>query len=97
MTRKKKFLIIARVIFMFFVVLGVAIVVALSKMDMNVLKSNLLGVLRSSTGLPIEITGDVTSSSCRLVILPTILMAIKSEDITEVYNTITKIANEVVK
>ena len=45
----------------------------------------------------IEITGDVTSSSCRLVILPTILMAIKSEDITEVYNTITKIANEEVK
>ncbi len=45
----------------------------------------------------IEITGDVTSSSCRLVILPTILMAIKSEDITEVYNTVTKIANEEVK
>ncbi len=45
----------------------------------------------------IEITGDVTSSSCRVVILPTILMAIKSEDITEVYNTITKIANEEVK
>jgi len=45
----------------------------------------------------IEITGDVTSSSCKLVILPTILMAIKSEDITEVYNTVTKIANEEVK
>ena len=45
----------------------------------------------------IEITGDVTTSSCRVVILPTILMAIKSEDITEVYNTITRIANEEVK
>ena len=42
----------------------------------------------------IEVTGDVTSSSCRLVILPTILMAIKSEDITEVFNTINKIAQE---
>ena len=45
----------------------------------------------------IEITGDVTTSSCRVVILPTILMAIKSEDITEVYNTISRIANEEVK
>ena len=45
----------------------------------------------------IEITGDVTSASCRLVILPTILMAIKSEDITEVFNTINKIANEEAK
>ncbi len=45
----------------------------------------------------IEITGDVTTSSCRVVILPTILMAIKSEDITEVYNTIARIANEEVK
>ena len=46
----------------------------------------------------IEITGDVTTSSCRLVILPTILMAIKSEDITEVFNTINKInASEEVK
>jgi len=71
MTRKKKFLIIARVIFMFFVVLGVAIVVALSKMDMNVLKSNLLGVLRSSTGLPIEITGDV---SWKLSLRPRVTM-----------------------
>ena len=60
MTRKKKFFVIARVIFIFFMVLGVAIVIALSKMDMNVLRSNLLGVLRSSTGLPIEITGDVS-------------------------------------
>ena len=39
----------------------------------------------------IEITGDVTTSSCKLVILPTILMAIKTEDVTEVFNTINKI------
>ncbi len=45
----------------------------------------------------IEVTGDLTSSACRIVILPTILMAIKSEDITEVYNTIMKISQEEVK
>ncbi len=39
----------------------------------------------------IEVTGDLTTASCKIVILPTILMAIKSEDITEVYNTINKI------
>ena len=43
----------------------------------------------------IEVTGDLSSSSCRIVILPTILMAIKSEDITEVFNTINKMAMEV--
>ena len=46
----------------------------------------------------IEISGDLQTSSCRLVILPTILMAIRSEDITEVFNTINKInASEEVK
>ena len=45
----------------------------------------------------IEVTGDLTSSACRIVILPTILMEIKSEDITEVYNTIMKISQEEVK
>ncbi len=39
----------------------------------------------------IEVTGDLTTSTCKIVILPTILMAIKSEDITEVYNTVNKI------
>ena len=45
----------------------------------------------------IEVSGDLTSSACKLVILPTILMAIKSEDITEVYNTVVKISAEEVK
>ncbi len=71
MTRKKKFLVFARVVFMFFMVLGVAIVIALAKMDMNSLRSNLLGVLRSSTGLPIEITGDV---SWKLSLRPRVTM-----------------------
>ncbi len=42
----------------------------------------------------IEVTGDLTSSACKIVILPTILMAIKSEEITEVFNTINKINQE---
>ncbi|MCI5583389.1 MAG: DUF4194 domain-containing protein [Anaeroplasma sp.] len=45
----------------------------------------------------IEVTGDLTSSACRIVILPTILMAIKTEDISEVYNSIVKIVQEEVK
>ncbi len=42
----------------------------------------------------IEVTGDITTSTCRIVILPTILMAIKSEDVNEVYQTIMHIAQE---
>lgn len=42
----------------------------------------------------IEVTGDVTTSACRIVILPTILMAIQSEDINEVYRTIQHIVQE---
>ena len=55
-------------------------------------KTDLLSSLRTFRRYNlIEITGDITSSYCKIVILPTILMAIKSEDITEVYNTIMKI------
>ena len=42
----------------------------------------------------IEVTGDLSTSSCKVVILPTILMAIRSEDITTVFNTINKISQE---
>ncbi len=45
----------------------------------------------------IEITGDITTSTCRIVILPTILMAIQTEDVNEVYQTINRIAQEEVK
>ena len=61
----------ARAIFLFFAVLGVAIVAALSQMDMNVLRKNLLGVLRASTGLQIEILGDV---SWKLSLRPRVTM-----------------------
>lgn len=42
----------------------------------------------------IEVTGDITTSACRIVILPTILLAIKSENVNEVYNTIMRISQE---
>lgn len=55
-------------------------------------KTDLLSSLRTFRRYNlIEITGDIATSYCKVVILPTILMAIKSEDITEVYNTIMKI------
>ncbi|MBR4806266.1 MAG: AsmA family protein, partial [Alphaproteobacteria bacterium] len=60
MTRRTKFLIIARAIFLFFAVSVVAVVVALSKIDTNSLRENILGILRSSTGMPVEIAGDVS-------------------------------------
>ncbi len=42
----------------------------------------------------IETTGDLKTLSTKIVILPTILMAINSEDINEVYNTIIKIGHD---
>lgn len=71
MTKKKKFLVLARVVFIFFAVLIVAAVVALSKMDMNNLRGTLLGILQNSTGMPIEITGDV---SWKLSLRPQVTM-----------------------
>ena len=71
MTKKKKFFVFARVVFLFFAVLGVAVVVGLANMDMNVLRKNLLGVLRASTGLQIEILGDV---SWKLSLRPRVTM-----------------------
>ena len=72
MTKKKrKFFVFARAIFLFFAVLIVAVVAALSKMDMNVLRKNLLEVLRTSTGLQIEIMGDV---SWKLSLRPRVTM-----------------------
>ncbi len=41
----------------------------------------------------IEATGDLTTSACRIVILPTILMAIPSEDINTIYQTILRISD----
>lgn len=57
---KEKFFILARVVFVFFAVLLVAGVVALSKMDIKNLRGALLGILENAVGTSVEITGDVS-------------------------------------
>lgn len=42
----------------------------------------------------IETIGDITMSNTKVVIMPTILYAINTEEITEVYNTVSRIASE---
>ena len=42
----------------------------------------------------IEILGDITSSSARIIIYPTILFAVNTEQISEVYETIEHISDE---
>ncbi|MBO7509246.1 MAG: AsmA family protein [Alphaproteobacteria bacterium] len=71
MIKKNKFFIVARIVFLFFAVLVVAIIVALSQMDMNTLRNNLLNVLRASTGMQVEILGDV---SWKLSLRPRVTM-----------------------
>ncbi len=71
MTKKQKILIIARIVFLFISVFCIAVVVALSQLDMNSLRGSLLNVLRTSTGLPIEINGDM---SWKLSLRPRVTM-----------------------
>ena len=71
MTKKQKFLILARMVFLFFAVFFVAVVVALAQLDTKSLRDNLLNVLRSSTGMPIEIDGNV---SWKLSLRPVVRM-----------------------
>lgn len=42
----------------------------------------------------IETIGDITMSNTKVVIMPTILYAIDTEEITEVYNTVSRIVSE---
>ena len=42
----------------------------------------------------IETIGDITMSNTKVVIMPTILYAIITEEITEVYNTVSRIVSE---
>ena len=69
--KKNKFLVIGRIVFLFLMVMVIALVVAISKMDMDTLRGNILGVLRSATGMPIEISGDV---SWKLSLRPRVTM-----------------------
>lgn len=42
----------------------------------------------------IETIGDITMSNTKVVIMPTIIYAINTEEITEVYNTVSRIVSE---
>ncbi len=42
----------------------------------------------------IETMGDITMSNTKVIIMPTILFAINTEEITEVYNSISRIVSE---
>lgn len=42
----------------------------------------------------IETIGDITMSNTKVVIMPTILYAINTEEITEIYNTVSRIVSE---
>ena len=62
MARKKKkntFLMVFRLIGLFVGGLAVAVFVALSQVNLETLRGNILGLLRDATGLPVEIDGAV--------------------------------------
>ncbi|HOY47206.1 MAG TPA: AsmA family protein [Alphaproteobacteria bacterium] len=57
--KRKKFYKFARIAAMFFIGLIVAVFIALSQVDFETLRGNLVNVLRDATGLPIQINGNV--------------------------------------
>ena len=58
-------------------------------------KTDLIEALRTFRRFNlIEVIGDITSSSARIIIFPTILYAIDTEEIREVYDSIERIVNE---
>lgn len=60
MKTRQKILIIARIVFLFFMAAVVAVVIAISKLDTKTLRENIVSGLQSATNMPIEITGDVS-------------------------------------
>lgn len=58
--RKRKFLMIARIVVLFFGGLLVAFFIALSQVNLETLRGNVLSILRNATGMPVEIAGDVS-------------------------------------
>ncbi len=58
--KKSKFFTIVRILGLFVVGLVVAIVVALSQINLESLRGNLITILRDSTGMPIEVEGAVS-------------------------------------
>ena len=63
MSRRKKkstFLMVFRLIGLFVGGLGVALFVALSQVNLETLRGNILGAMRDATGLPVEIDGAIS-------------------------------------
>jgi uncharacterized protein involved in outer membrane biogenesis len=58
--RRKTFIHLARIIFVFFAGLAVAAGIALSQLDVNSLKSDVAAVLESAAGMPVEINGELS-------------------------------------
>lgn len=58
--RRSIFMQILRVLGLFLGGLAAAVVIALSQIDLDSLRGNVVSVLRDTTGLPIEINGDVS-------------------------------------
>lgn len=58
--QKNKTLAVLRLLALFVVGLAVALVVALSQIDLESVRGNVLNVLRDATGMPVEIDGDVS-------------------------------------
>lgn len=59
-SRRRIFFTITRIIAVFFMGLVVALVIALSQLNLETLRGDLVTVLRNATGLPIEIDGSVS-------------------------------------
>lgn len=58
-------------------------------------KTDLVSALRLFRRFNLIVTiGDITMSNTKVVIMPTILYAINTEEITEVYNTVSRIVSE---
>ncbi|MBP5707524.1 MAG: hypothetical protein J6W79_00835 [Alphaproteobacteria bacterium] len=63
MARKKKksvFLMVFRVVGLFIGGLAVAVFVALSTVNLETLRGNILGIMRDATGLNVEIDGNIS-------------------------------------
>ena len=58
--KKKTFLMVFRIIGLFLGGLGVAVFIALSQVNLETLRGNILGALQDATGLPVEIDGAIS-------------------------------------
>lgn len=58
--RRNSFFMVVRIIGLFIIGMGVAFFVALSHVDLETLRGNVLQILRDSTGVPVEIDGAVS-------------------------------------